>query len=49
MPGKRPVARPRSRQKDNIKMDLIETGSEDVKWTELRTEFEDKIMNFRNP
>jgi hypothetical protein len=30
--GKRPLGRPRFRRKDNIRMDLRETGWEDVDW-----------------
>jgi len=32
---KRPLGRPRSRQKDNIKMDLQEVGCGDMDWIEL--------------
>jgi hypothetical protein len=30
--GRRPLGRPRSRWEDNIKIDLRETGFEDVDW-----------------
>jgi hypothetical protein len=33
--GRRPLGRPRCRWEDNIKMDLRETGFEDVDWINL--------------
>jgi len=33
--GKRPLGRPRTRWKDNIKMDLQEVGNGDMDWNEL--------------
>jgi hypothetical protein len=33
--GKRPLGRPRYRWEDNIKMDLRETGWDDVDWINL--------------
>jgi transcription termination factor 2 len=33
--GKRPLGRPRRRWKDNIKMDLRETGIDGVNWIQL--------------
>jgi ribosome biogenesis protein Nip4 len=33
--GKRPLERPRRRWKDNIRMDLTETGRECVDWAHL--------------
>ena len=33
--GKRPLARPRLRWKDNIKTDLQEVGCEDMDWIDL--------------
>jgi len=37
---KRPLGRPRSRWKDNIKMDLQEVGYEGKDWTELSQDME---------
>jgi hypothetical protein len=33
--GKRPLGRPRRRWEDGIRMDLRETGWEDVEWVQL--------------
>jgi hypothetical protein len=33
--GKRPLGRPRCRWDDNIKMDLKETGTNEVNWIQL--------------
>jgi hypothetical protein len=33
--GKRPLARPRRRWMDNIRMDLVEVGWDDVEWIGL--------------
>jgi hypothetical protein len=33
--GKRPLGRPRRRWVDNIKMDLRDTGWDDMDWTDL--------------
>jgi hypothetical protein len=33
--GKRPLGRPRHRWKDGIRMDLRETGWEDVEWVQI--------------
>jgi transcription termination factor 2 len=33
--GKRPLGRPRRRWKDNIKMDLKETGGDGMDWIDL--------------
>jgi hypothetical protein len=53
--GKRPLGRHRSRWKDNIKMDLGETGIDGANWIQLdqhrnqwRT-FVNAVMNLRVP
>jgi hypothetical protein len=53
--GKRPLGRPRRRCKDNIKMDLGETGFDDVDWIHLvqdrdrRRAFVNTVMKLRVP
>ena len=53
--GKRPLERPRSRWKDNIKMDLQEVGYGGTDWIELAQDRErwrplvTAVMNFRVP
>ena len=53
--GKRPLGRPRSRWKDNIKMDLQELGCGGVEWIELVQDSErcralvNAVMNLRAP
>jgi hypothetical protein len=53
--GKRPLGRPRSRWKDNIKTDLQEVGCGDIDWIELARdrdrwrELMNAVMNFRVP
>jgi hypothetical protein len=53
--GKRPLGRPKCRLKDNIKMDLWETGLEGVDWIHLARDRDqwravvDTVMNFRVP
>jgi hypothetical protein len=53
--GKRPLGRPRHRLVDNIKMDLTETGWDDMDWTHLAQDREkwralvDTVMNIQVP
>jgi hypothetical protein len=53
--GKRPLGRPRRRWKDNIKMDLRETGTDEVNWIWLAQDrdqwraFVNAVMNLRAP
>jgi hypothetical protein len=45
--GKRPLRRPRLRCEDNIRMDLKETGWEDVDWIHL-DQYRDQWQAFVN-
>jgi hypothetical protein len=51
--GKRPLARPRRRWKDNIKMDLREIGMDGANWIRLAQDrvqwraFVNTVMNLR--
>ena len=53
--GKRPLGRPRSRWKDNIKMDLQEVGYGGMDWIELAQDRDtwralvNEVMNFWVP
>jgi hypothetical protein len=53
--GKRPLARPRRRRKDNIKMNLRETGIDGANWIRLAQDwvqwraFVKTVMNLRVP
>jgi hypothetical protein len=53
--GERPLGRPRRRWVDNIKMDLRETGWDDVDWIELAQDRDqlralvNTVMNLRVP
>jgi hypothetical protein len=53
--GKRPLRRPRSRQEDNIKMDLREIGIDGANWIRLAQDrgrwraFVNTVMNLRVP
>jgi hypothetical protein len=53
--GKRPLAGPRRRWDDNIKMDLRETGIDGANWIRLAQDrvqwltFVNTVMNFRDP
>jgi hypothetical protein len=53
--GKRPLGRPRRRWVDNIKMDLVEVGWDDVDWIGLAQGrgkwgvFVSVVMNLRVP
>jgi hypothetical protein len=53
--GKRPLARPRSRWEDNIKMDLQEVGCGGMDWIELARDWDrwralvTAVMNLRVP
>jgi hypothetical protein len=53
--GKRPLGRPRRRWVDNIKMDLIEIGSDDTDWIKMVQDrdqwraFVSTVMNIRVP
>jgi hypothetical protein len=53
--GKRPLGRPRSRWVDNIKMDHIEIGWDDMDWIDLAQDrdqwrtHENTVMNLRVP
>ena len=53
--GKRPLGRPRSRWKDNIKMELQEVGCRGMDWIELAKDRDtwralvNEVMNFRVP
>jgi hypothetical protein len=53
--GNRPLGRPRSRWKDNIKMDLREIGTDGANWLRLAQDrvkwraFVNTVMNFRVP
>jgi len=53
--GKRPLARPRSRWEDNIKMDLEEVGCRGMDWIELAQDRDrwralvTAVMNLRVP
>jgi hypothetical protein len=53
--GKRPLERPRRRWMDNIKIDLIEIGCDDMDWIDLaqdrdqRTALVNTVMNIRVP
>jgi hypothetical protein len=53
--GKRPLGRPRRRWEDNIRMDLRETGWDDMDWIDL-AQYRDQwkavvntVMNLRVP
>jgi hypothetical protein len=51
--GKRPLGRPRHRWKDNIKMDLRETGIDEVNWIRVAQDrvqwraFVNMVVNFQ--
>ena len=53
--GKRPLGRPRTRWKDNIKMDLQEVGYGGIDWIELAQDRDrwralvNAVMNLRVP
>jgi transcription termination factor 2 len=53
--GKRPLGRPRRRWKDNIKMDVRETGIDEANWIQVAQDrvqwraFVNTVMNFRVP
>jgi hypothetical protein len=53
--GKRPLARPRHRWEDNIKMDLWEIGIDGVNWVRLAQDrvqlgaFVNTVLNLRVP
>jgi hypothetical protein len=53
--GKRPLARPRRRWEDNIKMDLTEKGIDGANWIRLAQDrvrwraFVNTVMNLRVP
>jgi len=53
--GKRPLERPKCRQKDDMKMDLRETGINGVNWIQLTQytvqwwAFVNMVMNFWAP
>jgi hypothetical protein len=53
--GKRPLARPRRRWEDNIKIDLMAIGIDGAKWIQLAQDrvrwraFVNTIMNIRVP
>jgi hypothetical protein len=53
--GKRPLARPRCRWEDNIKLDLGEIGIDEVNWIQLAQDrvqwwaFVNTVMNLQVP
>ena len=53
--GKRPLARPRRRWEDNIKLDIQEVGCGDMNWVELAYDKDrwralvNAVMNIRTP
>jgi hypothetical protein len=53
--GKRPLGRPRRRWLDNIKMDLVEVGWDDVDWIGLAQDRDrwralvNSVLNLRAP